>query len=112
MSASTPTLATGPASAVQPVLHAGTPGIRINAAVTDAGGALAAFLRIPGAFPHSVELAIDKAYAAASFGLRTSRGWPRWPRTRPCPSASCSGRAWPSSAAACSSGCRPEKAGR
>lgn len=55
------------------VAHAGTLGIRINAAVTDAGGTLAAFLRMPGAFLHSVDIAIDKAYTAASFGFPTSQ---------------------------------------
>ncbi|HRN75370.1 heme-binding protein [Ottowia sp.] len=47
-------------------------GIRINVAVTDGGGVLAAFLRMPGAFLHSVDIAIDKAYTAASFGFPTS----------------------------------------
>ncbi|MCO5975461.1 heme-binding protein [Ideonella sp. NS12-5] len=55
------------------VAYAGTLGIRINAAVTDAGGTLAAFLRMPGAFLHSVDIAIDKAYTAASFGFPTSQ---------------------------------------
>ncbi len=48
-------------------------GIRINVAVTDAAGVLAAFLRMPGAFLHSVDIAIDKAYTAASFGFPTSQ---------------------------------------
>lgn len=48
-------------------------GVRINAAVVDGGGTLAAFLRIPGAFLHSVGIAIDKAYTAASFGFPTSQ---------------------------------------
>ena len=48
-------------------------GIRINAAVTDGSGVLAAFLRMPGAFVPSVDIAIDKAYTAASFGLATSQ---------------------------------------
>jgi uncharacterized protein GlcG (DUF336 family) len=47
-------------------------GIRINVAVVDAGGNLAAFLRMPGAFLHSIDIAIDKAFTAASFGLPTS----------------------------------------
>lgn len=47
-------------------------GIRINAAVTDSGGQLAAFLRMPGAYLHSIDIAIDKAYTAAGFGLPTS----------------------------------------
>ena len=47
-------------------------GIRINVAVTDASGTLMAFLRMPGAFLHSIDIAIDKAYTAASFGFPTS----------------------------------------
>src|SRR5450631_2020494 len=49
-------------------------GIRVNVAVVDASGVLAAFLRMPGAPLHSVQIAIDKAYTAVSFGLPTS-GW-------------------------------------
>ncbi|MEF8736181.1 GlcG/HbpS family heme-binding protein [Zoogloea oleivorans] len=61
------------ASAVQAaVAHASELGIRINVAVTDSAGVLVAFLRMPGAFLHSVEIAIDKAYTAASFGFPTS----------------------------------------
>lgn len=55
------------------VAHAGTLGIQINVALTDAAGVLAGFLRMPGAFLHSVDLAIDKAYTAASFGFPTSQ---------------------------------------
>jgi uncharacterized protein GlcG (DUF336 family) len=47
--------------------------LRINVAVTDSAGVLAAFLRMPGAFLHSVEIAIDKAYTAASFGFPTNQ---------------------------------------
>ena len=57
------------------VAHAGTLGVRINAAVTDGAGTLMAFLRMPGAYPHSVDIAIDKAYTAAGFGFPTSQ-WP------------------------------------
>ena len=57
------------------VAHAGTLGVRINAAVTDGAGTLMAFLRMPGAFVHSVDIAIDKAYTAAGFGFPTSQ-WP------------------------------------
>jgi len=53
--------------------HAETIGIRINVAVVDTGGTLAAFLRMPGAPLHSVDIAIDKAYTAVSFGLATSQ---------------------------------------
>ena len=55
------------------VAHAGTLGVRINAAVTDGAGTLMAFLRMPGAFVHSVDIAIDKAYTAASFGFPTAQ---------------------------------------
>ena len=47
-------------------------GLRVNIAVVDAGGNLAAFLRMPGAFLHSIDIAVDKAYTAAGFGLPTS----------------------------------------
>jgi uncharacterized protein GlcG (DUF336 family) len=47
-------------------------GIKVNIAVVDSGGNLAAFLRMPGAFLHSIEIAIDKAYTAAGFGLPTA----------------------------------------
>jgi uncharacterized protein GlcG (DUF336 family) len=46
-------------------------GARVNVAVVDASGLLAAFLRMPGAPLHSVDIAIDKAYTAVSFGLPT-----------------------------------------
>ena len=46
-------------------------GVAVNVAVVDAGGNLAAFLRMPGAFLHSIDIAIDKAYTAAGFGLAT-----------------------------------------
>jgi uncharacterized protein GlcG (DUF336 family) len=55
------------------VQHADSLGIHINVAVVDAGGNLAAFLRMPGAFLHSIDIAIDKAYTATSFGLPTSQ---------------------------------------
>jgi uncharacterized protein GlcG (DUF336 family) len=56
------------------VAHAQAMGLRINVAVTDAAGVLVAFLRMPGAYLHSIDIAIDKAYTAASFGFPTS-GW-------------------------------------
>ena len=55
------------------VAKAGELGIRINVAVTDASGVLAAFLRMPGAFLHSVDIAIDKAYTSAGFGFATAQ---------------------------------------
>jgi uncharacterized protein GlcG (DUF336 family) len=56
------------AAAVRWAEEAGT---KVNVAVVDAGGNLAAFLRMPGAFLHSIDIAIDKAYTAAGFGLPT-----------------------------------------
>ena len=61
------------AAVVAAVAKAGELGRRINAAVTDASGVLAAFLRMPGAFLHSVDIAVDKAYTAAGFGFATSQ---------------------------------------
>lgn len=49
-------------------------GVRVNVAVVDRGGNLMSFLRMPGAFIHSIDLAIDKAYTAASFGFPT-KAW-------------------------------------
>jgi len=34
---------------------------------------MAGFLRMPGAFLHSIDIAIDKAYTSASFGFPTSQ---------------------------------------
>lgn len=47
-------------------------GVLINVAVTDASGNLVAFLRMPGAFPQSITIAIDKAYTAGGFGFPTA----------------------------------------
>ncbi len=61
------------AAAVAAAAHwADEAGIKVNIAVVDSGGNLAAFLRMPGAFLHSIEIAIDKAYTAAGFGLPTA----------------------------------------
>ena len=46
-------------------------GACVNVAVVEASGLLAAFLRMPGAPLHSVDIAIDKAYTAVSFGVPT-----------------------------------------
>ncbi len=48
-------------------------GIAINVAVIDSGGNLAAFLRMPGAFLHSIDIAKDKAFTSAGFGFPTSQ---------------------------------------
>ncbi|MBS0353579.1 MAG: heme-binding protein [Proteobacteria bacterium] len=53
------------------VAHANKIGVRINVAVADSGGNLAGFLRMPGAFVQSIDIAIDKAYTAAGFGFST-----------------------------------------
>lgn len=63
------------AAAVQAaVRYAEGKGWKINVAVCDRGGNLMAFLRMPGAFIHSIDIAIDKAYTAASFGFPT-KAW-------------------------------------
>lgn len=46
-------------------------GVKINVAVVDSSGTLMAFLRMPNAPLHSIEIAMDKAYTAASFSLPT-----------------------------------------
>jgi len=58
------------------VARAGELGLRVNAAVCDASGVLTGFLRMPGAFLHSVEIAMDKAYTAAGFGFPTKAWMP------------------------------------
>lgn len=44
---------------------------RVAVAIVDAGGNLSAFLRVGRAFLASTDLAIDKAWTAASFGMST-----------------------------------------
>ena len=56
------------------VAHATAKGWKINVAVVDRGGNLMAFLRMPGAFIHSIDIAIDKAFTSASFGFPT-KAW-------------------------------------
>ena len=46
-------------------------GVAVYIAVVDAGGNLAAFLRMPGAFQAPIDIAIDKAWTANSFGMAT-----------------------------------------
>lgn len=65
-----------PAAAVERALAAARAaateaGARVAIALVDAGGALAGFLRVPGAFIASTDLAIDKAWTAASFSMPT-----------------------------------------
>ncbi|HFB63937.1 MAG TPA: heme-binding protein [Aeromonadales bacterium] len=47
--------------------------ILINVEVVDSAGLPMAFLRMPGAFIHSIEIAKDKAFTSASFGFPTSQ---------------------------------------
>lgn len=51
---------------------AGTAGVAVNIAVVDGGGNLAGFLRMPDAFQASIDIAIDKAWTANSFGMSTA----------------------------------------
>ncbi len=55
------------------VAYATALGTAVNVAVVDVSGVLVAFLRMPGAPLHSIDIAIDKAYTAASFGSPTSQ---------------------------------------
>jgi uncharacterized protein GlcG (DUF336 family) len=47
--------------------------IKINVSVADVAGNEAAYLRMPSAFLHSIDIAKDKAYTSASFGFPTSQ---------------------------------------
>lgn len=49
-------------------------GVKVSAAVVDTRGIPIASLHMPGASLHSIEVALDKAYTAASFGFPT-RDW-------------------------------------
>ena len=65
------------AAAVQAAVRfAGEHGWKINVAVVDRGGSLMAFLRMPGAYLHSIDIAIDKAFTSASFGFPTKQWMP------------------------------------
>jgi len=75
------------ASACEAILSAGIAraqvlGVKINIAVVDGGGNLSGFLRMPGSFLSSIEMAIDKAYTATSFGMST-RGFSELLETTP-----------------------------
>lgn len=58
------------------VAHAAANGWKINVALVDRGSNLMRFLRMPGAFLHSIDITIDKAYTSASFGFPT-KAWMR-----------------------------------
>src|SRR5690554_2762411 len=49
--------------------------IKIHVAVVDAAGLELVYLRHNGAFLHSAQIARDKAYTSASFGVPTGK-WP------------------------------------
>lgn len=51
------------------IRHAETIGIKINVAVVDSTGTLAGFLRMPGSFSVSSEMACRKARSAAGLGF-------------------------------------------
>jgi uncharacterized protein GlcG (DUF336 family) len=55
------------------VEHAVELGVRVNVGVTDTAGHLVGFLRMPGAFPQSIRIAIDKAATAGGFGFPTAK---------------------------------------
>lgn len=61
------------------VEHARGQGLTVCVAVVDRHGSLISLLRIPGAPFHSTDIAMDKAYTAASFGLPTGE----WARVLP-----------------------------
>ena len=44
------------------IAHAERIGVRINVAVSDSGGNLAGFLRMPGAFIQSIDIEIGRAH--------------------------------------------------
>lgn len=67
------TLPAAQAAIAAAVASAQAQGLRINVAVVDGGGTLVAFARMSGAFLHSIDIAIDKAYTAASFGFPTAQ---------------------------------------
>lgn len=59
------------AAATAAIAHANKLGVAMNAAVVDRSGTLLAFLRNTHAPLHLLDIAIDKAYTAVSFGVPT-----------------------------------------
>lgn len=49
-------------------------GVQVSVAIVDTRGIQVAALHMPGASLHSIDVALDKAYTAASFGFPT-RDW-------------------------------------
>ncbi|HJV25963.1 MAG TPA: heme-binding protein [Aromatoleum sp.] len=60
-------------AAVAAIEEAERLGVSVNVAVVDRSGVLIAFLRMPDASLHSIDVAMDKAYTAASFRFPTSQ---------------------------------------
>jgi glc operon protein GlcG len=60
-------------AAVAAIEEAERLGVAVNVAVVDRSGVLTAFLRMPDASLHSIDVAMDKAYTAASFRFPTSQ---------------------------------------
>ena len=77
-----PTAEASSAMLAAALVRAGEIGVRVNVAVVDSGGNLAGFVRMPGAFLASIDMAIDKAFCAASFGM-TTRGFGEYLATAP-----------------------------
>lgn len=48
-------------------------GVQVNIALTDGSGLMVGFLRMNHAPLHSIDIALDKAYTSASFGLPTGQ---------------------------------------
>jgi uncharacterized protein GlcG (DUF336 family) len=73
MTTSTPTLSLAQARAMtdRALAAAGAMNVAGSVAVTNASGSLLSFARHDAAFPGSVELALDKAFTARLFDVRT-----------------------------------------
>jgi uncharacterized protein GlcG (DUF336 family) len=64
-------LAAAQAAVVAAIAAAERMQVLVNVAVVDGSGLPVAFARMTGAPLHSIDIAIDKAYTAVSFGLAT-----------------------------------------
>lgn len=53
------------------LLCAADTGVKVSVAIVDTAGNLAGFVRMPGSFLISIDLSVDKAWTAASFGVAT-----------------------------------------
>ncbi|RIX40474.1 MAG: heme-binding protein [Rhodocyclales bacterium GT-UBC] len=66
-------LGSADALAERALAAAAAAGVRICVAVVDRGGLPLVFKRHPGAPLHSIDIALDKAYTAVSFGRPTAQ---------------------------------------